>query len=102
MLSFLDAYSVYHQISLDPEYRLKTSSITPFGAYCYITMSFGVKNAGATFQRCMQKCLLLQLSRNVHVYVDDIVVKSKKHFSLLDDLRETFAKVHEYKIWLNP
>ena len=49
LLSFLDAYSGYHQIKLDPADALKTSFITPFGAYCYITMSFGLKNAGATF-----------------------------------------------------
>ena len=67
LLSFLDAYSGYHQIKLDPADTLKTSFITPFGAYCYITMSFGLKNAGATFQRCMQKCLLPQLGRNIHV-----------------------------------
>lgn len=58
MLSFLDAYSGYHQIKLDPADRLKTSSITPIGAYCYTAMTFGLKNAGATFQRCMQQCLL--------------------------------------------
>ena len=49
LLSFLDAYSGYHQIKLDTADTLKTSFITPFGAYCYITMSFGLKNAGATF-----------------------------------------------------
>ena len=53
LLSFPDAYSGYHQIKLDPADALKTSFITPFGAYCYITMSFGLKNTGATFQRCM-------------------------------------------------
>ena len=102
LLSFLDAYSGYHQIKLDPADRLKTSFITPFGAYCYTTMTFGLKNAGATFQRCMQQCLLPQIGRNIHVYVDDIVVKTKQHFSLLDDLRETFANLREYKIRLNP
>ena len=101
LLSFLDAYSGYHQIKLDPADALKTSFITPFGAYCYITMSFGLKNAGATFQRCMQKCLLPQLSRNIHVYVDDIVVKTKQHLTLLDDLKETFVNLHEYKFKLN-
>ena len=65
-------------------------------------MSFGLKNTGATFQRCMQKCLLPQLGRNIHVYVDDIVVKTKQHLTLLDDLKETFANLREYKVKLNP
>ena len=58
LLSFLDTYSGNHQIKLDPADALKTSFITPFGACCYITMSFGLKNVGATFQRRIQKCLL--------------------------------------------
>ena len=53
LLSFLDAYSRYHQIRLDPADRLKTAFITPFGAFCYLTMTFGLRNAGATFHRCM-------------------------------------------------
>ena len=53
LLSFLDAYSGYHQIKLDPVDALKTSFIMPFGAYYYITISFGLKNARATFQSCM-------------------------------------------------
>ena len=102
LLSFLDAYSVYHQIKLDLADALKTSFIMPFGAYCYITMPFDLKNAGATFQRCMQKCLLPQLGKNIHVYEDDIVVKTKQHLTLLDDLKETFANLREYKVKLNP
>ena len=102
LLSFLDAYSGYHQIKLNPADRLKTAFITPFGAFCYLTMKFGLRNAGATFQRCMQKCLLKQLSRNAHVYVDDIVVKTEKHGTLLEDLRETFANLHRFQIKLNP
>jgi hypothetical protein len=58
LLSFLDAYSGYHQIKLNPADRLKTAFITPFGAFCYLTMMFGLRNDGATFQHCMQKCLL--------------------------------------------
>ena len=53
LLSFLDCYSDYHQISLKEEDQIKTSFITPFGAYCYKTMSFGLKNAGATYQRAI-------------------------------------------------
>lgn len=82
LLSFLDAYSGYHQIKLHPADRLKTSFITPFSAFCYITMTFGLRNASATFQRCMQKCLLKQLGRKSHVYVDDLVVKTEKRSTL--------------------
>jgi hypothetical protein len=57
MLSFLDCYSGYHQISLAKEDEEKTASITPFGAFCYTSMSFGLKNVGATYQRAIQTCL---------------------------------------------
>jgi hypothetical protein len=52
-LSFLDAYSGYHQIKMKESDQLTTSFITPFGMYCYTTMPFGLRNAGATYQRCM-------------------------------------------------
>ena len=61
LLSFLDAYSGYHQIKLKPEDQINTSFITPYGAYCYVTMPFGLRNACATYQRCMQKCLQAQI-----------------------------------------
>src|SRR4051812_37993624 len=102
LLSFLDAYSGYHQIKLNPADRLKTAFITPFGAFCYLTMTFGLRNAGATFQRCMQKCLLKQLGRNAHVYVDDVVVKTEKRGTLLEDLKETFENLRRFQIKLNP
>jgi len=61
LLSFLDCYSGYHQISLKEDDQIKTFFITPFGAYfgayCYTTMSFGLKNAGATYQRAIQQWL---------------------------------------------
>jgi hypothetical protein len=57
LLCFLDAYSGYHQIRMKVEDQEKTSFITPFGAFCYITMPFGLKNEGATYQRCIQNCL---------------------------------------------
>ena len=65
-------------------------------------MTFGLRNAGATFQRCMQKCLLKQLGRNPHVYVDDIEVKTEKRGTLLEDLKETFANLRRFQIKLNP
>jgi hypothetical protein len=58
MLSFLDCYSGYHQISLANEDEEKSAFITPFGAFCYTSMSFGLKNAGATYQRAIQTFLV--------------------------------------------
>ena len=77
LLSFLYYYSSYHQISLKEDDQIKTSFITPFGAYCYTTMSFGLKNAGATYQRAIQMCLDQQIGCNVKAYIDDVVIKSK-------------------------
>ena len=65
-------------------------------------MTFGLKNAGATYQRCMQACLGEQIGRNIEVYIDDIVVKTRNMATLIDDLRETFDNLDRYKIKLNP
>ena len=98
----MDAYSGYHQIKLKPANRLKTAFITLFGAFYCLTMTFGLRNAGAIFQRCMQKFLLKQLGRNAHVYVDDVVVKTEKRGTLLEDLKETFENLRRFQIKLNP
>ncbi|KAK1643113.1 hypothetical protein QYE76_060918 [Lolium multiflorum] len=101
-LSFLDAYSGYNQIKLKKEDQELTAFITPHGVFCYNVMTFGLKNAGATYQRCMQACLAEQIGRNIEVYIDDIVVKTKHAATLIDDLRETFDNLDRYKIKLNP
>jgi hypothetical protein len=67
-----------------------------------MTMPFGLKNAGATYQRCMQACLKEQIGRNMEVYIDDIVIKMAKADKFLDNLRETFANLDRYSIKLNP
>jgi hypothetical protein len=72
------------------EDQSKTSFITLFGAYCYTTMSFGLKNAGAMYQRAIQACLNEQISHNAEAYVDDVVVKTRDSATLIDDLKETF------------
>ena len=77
MLSFLDAFSGYHQIPMAPEDEEKTSFITPHGLYCYRGMPFGLKNAGATYQRLMTKIFKSLIGDIVEVYIDDGVVKSK-------------------------
>jgi hypothetical protein len=57
LLSFLDYYFGYHQIPLKEEDQIKTSFITPFDVFCYTTMPFRLKSAGATYQRGIQRCL---------------------------------------------
>jgi hypothetical protein len=74
ILCFLDAYSGYHQIAMCIADQLTTSFITPFGAYCYQTMPFGLKNTGATFQRCMRRVFGELIGHIIEAYVDDIVV----------------------------
>jgi hypothetical protein len=90
LLSFLDAYSGYHQISLAIDDEEKTAFITPFGIFYYTKMAFGLKNGGATYQKCVHTVLESQIGRNVEAYIDDIVVKSRKRGDLLSDLKETF------------
>ena len=58
-----------------PEDMEKTTFITPWGTFCYVTMPFSLKNAGATFMQMIQECLLTQINRNVEAYMDDIVDK---------------------------
>src|SRR6185312_195996 len=62
ILSFLDAYSGYHQIAMKESDQLATSFITLFGSYYYVSMPFGLKNVGATYQRCMQACFFDQIN----------------------------------------
>jgi hypothetical protein len=101
LLCFLDCYSRYHQITIKEEDQEKTAFITPLGAYCYTTMSFGLKNAGATYQRAIQACFKRQLNKNVEAYVDDVVVKTRNSDTLIADLEETFASLREYRWKLN-
>jgi hypothetical protein len=101
-LSFLDAYSGYNQIKLKKEDEEKTAFITPYGVFCYQVMPFGLKNAGATYQRMMQNCLGSQIGRNIQVYIDDVVITTREEKSLISDLAETFDNLSRYKLKLNP
>ncbi|RVW62197.1 Transposon Ty3-I Gag-Pol polyprotein [Vitis vinifera] len=78
MLSFLDAFSGYHQIPLSPADEEKTAFLTPYGLYCYKVMPFGLKNAGTTYQRLMTKIFKPLIGHTVEVYIDDVVVKPKR------------------------
>ncbi|KAL0411905.1 UNVERIFIED_CONTAM: Pro-Pol polyprotein [Sesamum latifolium] len=102
LLSMMDASQGYHQIMLALEDRKKVSFITSEGTFCYVAMPFGLKNAGATYQRLVDKIFHPQIGRNVEVYVDDMLVKSKKAADHVKDLEETFSVLRKYKLKLNP
>ena len=63
---------------MDEADREKTSFVTSQGLFCYKVMSLGLKNAGATYQRLMNKMFAIRIERNVQVYVDDMLLKSRR------------------------
>ena len=87
---------------MDPADEVHTSFITAFGTYCYKMLPFGLKNAGATFQRMVTEVFKPQIGRNMEVYVDDMIVKSKIAIDHLFDLRETFDRLRFFQMKLNP
>jgi hypothetical protein len=101
MLSFLDFYSGYHQISLAKEDEEKTVFITPFGAFCYTSISFGLKNAGATYQRAIQTCLVDHWGKRVEAYIDDVVIKTENSKNFIEDLQLVFNSLRRYWWKLN-
>nr|XP_025647386.1 uncharacterized protein LOC112742363 [Arachis hypogaea] len=101
-LSFMDAYYGYNQIQNHPSDQNKTTFITEYGNYCYKVMPFGLKNAGTTYQRLMEKVFAKQIGRNIEVYVDDMVAKTKIGNNHLDDLIEIFGQLRKYNMRLNP
>ena len=102
MLSFLDAFSGYHQIPMHPPDAEKTSFITPHGLYCYNVMPFGLKNVGATYQRLVTKMFRPLLDSTMEVYIDDMLVKSKQRPNHAAHLQQTFDLLREYGMKLNP
>lgn len=102
LLNFLDAYLGYHQIVMKEPDQPTTSIITPFGSYNYMTMPFGLKNAGATYQRCMIKCFGDLVRGVVEAYIDDIMVKTRWSEGLVSDLKLMFDRLKSNDIKLNP
>ena len=102
LLSFMDVFFDYNQIRMDEVDQEKTPFVTSQGLFCYKVMPFGLKNASAKYQRLMYKMFANQIETNVQVYVDDMLVKSRREDNHLEDLKETFDILCSYNMKLNP
>ena len=102
LLTFMDVFLGYNHIVIDEADQEKTSFITSRGLFCYKVMPFRLKNVGATYQRFMNQMFHDQIGKNVEVYIDDMLVKSKKEDDHLKDLEETFNTLRKYQMKLNP
>ncbi|GJX16446.1 reverse transcriptase domain-containing protein [Tanacetum coccineum] len=99
---FLDAYKGYHQIQMAEEDEEKTAFITNQGIFCYTKMPFGLRNAGATYQRLVDRAFHGQIGINLEVYVDDLVIKSHTEDEVVRDIEETFKTLRKINMKLNP
>ncbi|GFS37177.1 hypothetical protein Acr_00g0050430 [Actinidia rufa] len=102
LLSFMDAFSEYHQIKMYPPDIEKTSIITEWGLYCYKVMPFGLKNAGTTYQRLVNKMFKEQIGKTMEVYIDDMLVKSIRSSDHIGHLEEAFSILRRHRMMLNP
>ncbi|GAU47368.1 hypothetical protein TSUD_403710 [Trifolium subterraneum] len=102
LLSFMDAYSGYNQIRMHPEDEEKTAFMTDRANFCYKVMPFGLKNAGATYQRLMDKVFKYEIGKTIEVYVDDMVVKSAREEDHQSSLSKVFRLLRKHDIKLNP
>ena len=102
LLIFMDAFSSYNQISMDPDDQEKTSFVTRQGTYCYKVMPFGLKNVGATYQRLVNKMFQKQIRASMEVYIDDMLVKSTTAGLHIAHMSEAFQILREYNMKLNP
>jgi hypothetical protein len=102
LLSFLDAYSGFHQIQMSRQDRKHTAFVTVDGLHCYVVMPYGLKNALPTFVRAMSKTFGDLIWDRVEVYVDDIMVKTRRWSTLVEDLTLVFDKLRATRTKLNP
>ncbi|GKD46014.1 reverse transcriptase domain-containing protein, partial [Tanacetum coccineum] len=99
---FLDAYKGYHQIQMTKKDEEKTAFHTEEGVFCYTKMPFGLKNAGATYQRLVDSAFKEQIGVNLEAYVDDMVIKSKTEQDIIKDIEQTFSTLRRINMKLNP
>ncbi|RDX83649.1 hypothetical protein CR513_35416, partial [Mucuna pruriens] len=99
--SFMDGFSRYYQIRMAPEDMEKTTFITQWGTFYYRVMPFGLKNARATYQRAMVALFLNMMHKEVELYMDDMIAKSKTDKEHIRNLRKLFERIRKYRLHLN-
>ena len=97
-MSFLNAFQGYHQITLALDDQERTAFVTSIGNYHYKVMPFGLKNAMAIYQRMMTRMFETQLGKNIEIYIDDMVVKSKVESEHVNDLGNIFDILRKHKL----
>ena len=98
----MDGFSGYNQVAVHPDDQKKTTFTNPWGTFMYVNMPFGLKNAGATFQRAMEFTFADEMGHFIVIYLDDIIVFSKTNKEHLLHLRRVFEKCRRFGISLNP
>ena len=98
----MDTFSGYNQIMMNPEDRKITAFITDRRTYCNKVMPFGLKNAGATYQRLVNRMFSEQLGKTMEVYIDDMLIKSLHKQDHIAHLEECFARLNLHNVKLNP
>uniref|UniRef100_A0A2N9GI78 RNase H type-1 domain-containing protein n=1 Tax=Fagus sylvatica TaxID=28930 RepID=A0A2N9GI78_FAGSY len=93
VFSFMDGFSGYNQIKMAEEDKSKTAFVTHWGTFVYDVMPFGLKNAGATYQRAMVTLFHDMIHHEIEVYVDDMIAKSRTAQDHLTDLRKLFQRL---------
>ncbi|CAL8175199.1 unnamed protein product [Prunus armeniaca] len=102
LLSFMDGFSGYNKIKMSPKDAENTAFRTPYGNFYYTVMPFGLKNAGATYQRAMTAVFHDMMGKEVEDYVDDLVVKSKTREGHQEVLRRVLERCRLYGLKMNP
>ncbi|KAK5773320.1 hypothetical protein PVK06_049626 [Gossypium arboreum] len=102
LFSFMDGFSGYNQIKMAPEDMEKTTFITMWGTFCYKVMPFGLKNAGAIYQRAMVTLFHDMMHKEIEVYIDDMIAKSRGEEEHVVNLKKLFERLRKFQLKLNP
>ncbi|KAM1990195.1 hypothetical protein ACFX15_031477 [Malus domestica] len=100
----MDGHAGYNQIFIAETDVHKTAfrCLRALGTYEWVVMPFGLKNTDATYQRAMNTIFHDLIRTIVEVYIDDIVIKSKRRQTHLDDLRQAFLRMRQHNLKINP